>query len=505
MAEENAPAPSVGGRQPLWPLALLVSLGAVLRLSYAVWAQGMFHPDEIYQSLEPAHGVLYGTGIRSWEFLVGARPWTTPGVCLLLLGGLRILGITAPETTLLVTRLFAAAVAATWPWFCYRVAKALRSHQAGLVAAGASALWYFLILLAPRAFNHTFSVTFALWALARILESKTAPSSRPLLATGALLGLAFAFRYQEGLVLLGAVLFLIGDGRARQVPRVLIGAAVPALGVGLLDGLTWGLPFHSLFAYFQANVLEGAAGRFGVMPGWFYVWYVVAALGLGAAFLLLLPLAGRRALRLVLTVAGTTLVAHSLTDNKQLRFVLPAMLVLMAAMACGVDAILRRIPDRFRGAALAGTLGLWALASAHTAHRLTFEDLGIFRGQPEAAASPWDFRRDLNRALARLGRREDLCGLVIYPFGEAAGQARQATTGGYTTLHRAVPMTMGPLTREAAAFTNYALACPDTRGRLVELPGFVPVGVVGTCQVSRRQDLRCDGVAAQAFMRERRW
>lgn len=503
MSESHASAPSQG-RQALWPLALLLSLGAVLRLAYAAWAQGMFHPDEIYQSLEPAHGVIYGTGIRTWEFLVGARPWTTPGVYVLLLGGLKALGISKPEHYLLVSRLCNAVVAATWPWFCYRMARALRSHQAGLLAAGMSAVWYFLILLAPRALNHSFSVTLVLWALVRVLEN-VAPSRRSVLGTGALLGLAFAFRTQEGLILLGVMLFLISDGRAKQVPMLLAGAVLPVLGVGLLDGITWGVPFHSLFAYFQANVLEGAAARFGAMPGWFYAWYVVAGFGLGAAFLLLLPWAGRRGLRLLLTVAGTVLVAHSLTDNKQLRFVLPALLVLMVAMACGIEGILRRLQQRHRGVALAGVLGLCTLASAHSAYGLRFEDLGIFGGQPEAAASPWDFRRDLNRALARLGRREDLCGLVIYPFGGAAGPARQVTTGGYTTFHRAVPLSMGPLTPETAAFTNYAVACPDTRGGLSELPGFTPFAVVGKCQVSRRQDLRCDESAARTFMRERRW
>lgn len=505
MTSESQASASSEERQALWPLALLLGLGAVLRLSYAALAQGMFHPDEIYQSLEPAHGVIYGTGVRAWEFVIGARPWTTPGVYVLLLGGLEALGITKPEHYLLVSRLLNAAIAASWPWFCYRMAKGLRSHRAGLLAAGLTASWYFLILLAPRALNHTFSVTFVLWALARIIEDHAAFSRRANLATGALLGLGFAFRYQEGLILLGVVLFLLIQRRGRSLPMLLAGAAIPALAVGLLDGATWGEPFHSLFAYLRANVLEGAAARFGSMPGWFYAWYVVAAFGVGAVFMVAIPWAGRQSLVLVLTVAGTALLAHSLTDNKQLRFVLPAILVLMVAMACAIDAVQRRFPEWRRGLGLWATLGLWAVASAHTASGLTFADLGIFAGQPEAAASPWDFRRDLNRALARLGRRDDLCGLVVYPFGGAAGPAHQATTGGYATFHRAVPMTMGPLTPESAAFTNYAVACPDTRGRLMALPGFSPIGVVGRCQVSRRQDLGCDGSAAQAFMRDRRW
>ncbi len=485
-----------------WWLTLVLLVGALVRIGYAVVAAGMFHPDEIHQSLEPAHGVVFGVGLRSWELVSGARPWTTPGVYVLLLGALKLLGLTTPERYLLMIRLFDALIACTWPWLCFRMARALRSPRAGLIAASLTAAWYFLVLLAPRALNHTFSVTFALWALARVLERRD--GRRALLLTGGLFGLAFAFRYQDGLVALGAGLFLLSERRARELPLLLAGAALPTLGVGLLDAVTWGAAFHSLFEYLRANLVEGAAGRFGAMPAWFYAWHVPAALGWGALWLLLLPLVDRRTARLLLTVAGTVLLAHSLTANKQLRFVLPALLVLLCALGCAADALLLRLA---RGRRLLGIalLASWVLASIHGARGLSFARLGIFAGQPEAVESPWFFRRDLNRALVKLGRREDLCGLVVYPYGGAAGAARLATTGGYTHLHRAVPLSMGPLTAETAPFTSHALLCPDAQGRRLDLPGFAPLGRVGTCVVARRPGFHCDAALAAHQLQPARW
>jgi hypothetical protein len=417
-----------------------------------------------------------------------------------LLGALKAVGLTTPDRYLLIARLFDALIACTWPWLCFRAGRALRSPRAGLIAATLAATWYFFVLLAPRALNHTFSITFALWALARMLENRD--SRRALFATGTLFGLAFAFRYQDGLVGLGAVLFLLSERRGREAPLLLAGALVPALGVGLLDALTWGVPFHSLFAYLQANVIEGAAGRFGAMPAWFYVWHLPAALGWGALWLLLLPFVGRRAGRLFLTVGIVVLLAHSLTANKQLRFILPTLLVLMCALGCAADAIIERINKHWVGAAL---LAVWILGSAQAARGVTFARLGIFEGQPESVESPWFFRSDLNRALIKLGRREDVCGLVVYPYGGAAGPARIVTTGGYTHLHRPVPLTMGPLTDEAAPFTSHALFCPDSQGRLMTLPGFTPLGRVGSCVVAQRSDFHCSHEAATQKLHSARW
>ena len=36
---------------------------------------GIYWPDEIHQSLEPAHRLVFGYGLIAWEFSDGARNW----------------------------------------------------------------------------------------------------------------------------------------------------------------------------------------------------------------------------------------------------------------------------------------------------------------------------------------------------------------------------------------------------------------------------------------------
>jgi phosphatidylinositol glycan class B len=489
-------------------LAVALAVGTIVRLAYAVDAAGIFHPDEIFQSLEPAHGVVFGVGFRTWEFVAGARPWTTAGVYVLLLGVLKALGLTTSAGYLLVVRLFDALIASTWPWLCFRIGRALRSPRAGVLAATFAATWYLLVLLAPRALNHTFSVSFGLWAIARLLERKPEGPRWATYLDGLLFGLAAAFRYQDALVALGAAIFLASERRSRALPLLFAGGATVLLAVGLLDWLTWGAPFHSLLAYVDANLVQNAASRFGAMPVWFYGWYIPATFGLGTLAFLLLPMAGRRALRLLLAIGVLMLVAHSLTDNKQVRFVLPALLLLLCALGCAADALIDRVASHGpRAATIATTLlvTFWITASAGRATDLTFATLGMFAGQPEAQASPWSFRRDLDRALERLGREVNLCGLVIYPYGGAAGSARLVTTGGYTHLNRAVPMTMGPLAPQARSFTSHALLCEDADGRRLSLPGFVDIARIGTCTVARNLESRCDADAAARQLVAVRW
>jgi hypothetical protein len=496
-------------RRHAWLLGAILLLGAALRLGYAWGADGTFHPDDIHQSLEPAHGVVYGTGLRFWEFEAGARPWTVPGVFVLLLGLLKLIGVTTPEGYTLVARLFLALVTATWPWLCFRLGRALHSPRAGLAAAWLCATWYVLVLLAPRAFGHTFSITLALWACARVAESPPAPADagrRRHLVTGLLLGLAFAFRYQEGLAAAGLALLLAATRRPRAAVWLVVGAAAPALGVGLLDWATWGLPFHSLFAYFHTNVGQDVASVFGRMPWHFYLVRLAVLLGPAAALLLFLPLARRPALLLAAAVAGLVLVAHSVIGHKEVRFVLVAVLLLFTAAACGVAEALARLelvlaPRAARPApvtALAVALvAAWAGASAARASTVTFADFGLYAGLPEERASPWSFRRDCNRALARVGRRPDLCAVAVFPFGDAAGGHRIGSTGGYTYLHRGVPLVVGRPPPIAYPLVNYVVACPGADQPARRFGDLEAAEQVGGCSVYRRPGAAaCDSAAA---------
>jgi GPI mannosyltransferase 3 len=67
-------------------LAVFLRLQPILIEPSAVW------PDEIFQASEPAHRLVFGSGLVPWEFQLGVRSWLLPGVIAGLMELSRIAG-----------------------------------------------------------------------------------------------------------------------------------------------------------------------------------------------------------------------------------------------------------------------------------------------------------------------------------------------------------------------------------------------------------------------------
>jgi hypothetical protein len=67
-------------------LAILLRLRPILVEPSAVW------PDEIFQTSEPAHRLVFGSGLVAWEFQLGVRSWLLPGIIAGLMELSRIIG-----------------------------------------------------------------------------------------------------------------------------------------------------------------------------------------------------------------------------------------------------------------------------------------------------------------------------------------------------------------------------------------------------------------------------
>src|SRR5258708_6184015 len=70
----------VAQRRKHTALAAILAIGFALRLIGALALPNIAHPDEIFQVIEPAHRLVFGSGIVSWEYIVGIRSWAFPGL-----------------------------------------------------------------------------------------------------------------------------------------------------------------------------------------------------------------------------------------------------------------------------------------------------------------------------------------------------------------------------------------------------------------------------------------
>lgn len=327
--------PSARPKTP-WAEVALAALPAAL---HAVILLGRLHPDEVFQSLEIALHRAYGFGVVPWEWQVppnpsaAAQPWGIRNHAVpLLLAALFRAGDAVGISSVMGRRVLAelpqlllhtAMLGAVWRLCERRVGPSLARACLWLVASYGPLVWF-----GGRTMSESFSTAFLVWGLERLDVSEKKPSVWAW--GGALLGFAQVTRYGSAAVIAPAMLWLLFSRRFATFGFAAAGGAVVALGLGLLDKLTWGEWFHSLIHYLRFNVVSGAAAaQFGAQPWWAYFPRLLVApfavVGLVVGF--------RRCVWLFVAPAVAYFMAVSATAHKEDRFLYPVLILLTVAGA----------------------------------------------------------------------------------------------------------------------------------------------------------------------------
>jgi hypothetical protein len=408
-------------------LAAIFCISFGLRLGAAVLLPNIHHPDEIFQSLEQAHRVVFGYGIVPWEFRDGARSWLLPG---LLAAPMWLGDRLAPQTHayLYFPLVLIAALSASTVVLAYCWGRTFGRTHAWL-AVVVLATWFELIYFGAKAFGEVVASCFLFaGAFACSVRGEKQPGIRAFIA-GVCLGFAFDFRFHLApAIALAALWHCRGDFRDRWLPLI-AGAAVPLAVLGLTDWITWSVPFGSVITNFKVNILDARSHSFGVSPAYWYWNEFTVFWGWASALLGLLALWGVRRDPLPLLLAIVIVLAHSVVEHKEYRFIYPALPLLLFSASQGSAEICAWFMSRrpraglgiaaFAGLAWLATSG--ALAGSHAMRPLWSRALGGVE-------------------LMSRARTEASCGVAIY-------KVSWAWTGGYTWLH--APLPIHQLTRAA--------------------------------------------------------
>lgn len=428
-----------------------------LRLVPILALPGINHPDEIFQSLEPAHRLVFGYGFAS---LNPWHSWILPGSLAALIEIARLFGdgaeVYVPFVQTVLAALSASAVVCTYFWSerCF-------GRWCGLAAASPLALWPDAIYFDGRSLSEPVAATMFVLALYLAVPGYQVTSRRRLAVSGALFVLAAILRIQLAPAIGAAALWVVlGAPRGRFLP--IAGGAVAALVLNaVLETLTAGYPFAPEWGYVVGNLYFGVASAFGTAPWDAYLRFLADYWSVSGFLLLALALVGAWRFPLPFTTAIIILAAHSLVPHKEYRFIYPGIVLLLMTAGFGlaqlVDWVIA-LQATSDGARLARPFGV-AAAVAATA-LLSF---GV-------AMSPyseglWRKGRDMERASIYIEHLSNVCGV-----GTAG--IFWWDTHGYTFLHRDVPLYWPMNDREFARdFTGFnTLIAP------AEMPGVAAYG-----------------------------
>jgi phosphatidylinositol glycan class B len=425
-------------RKTVLTLLPIFALGFALRVGLAVHSPSIFYPDEIFQTLEPAHKLVYGYGVVTWEWRDANRSWVFPGF---LAGVMRATSWMGRGSSgyLLGIEIVLSLLSLATVWFGYAWAKRVSGAPAGIVAALGCSFYFGLVYFAPKAFSEVVAAHVMLPGLYIGAYGDQMSQRKRLFLAGLFCGLAACLRIQLLPALLFAVAYFCYPKWRERIGPAAAGFIVPVLLFGLVDWATWSYPWESFVRYVFLNVQskEAMGAAFGASP-WY--WYGPAFLVLiGPAVLFLVY--GIRRSPFLAVFCGIVLVSHSLIPHKGIRYIYPILAPAVILVAIGAVEFLQK-KDQPRTN--------WVIVPAAAC-------LLISSGFLAVLGADWYKPNWGTEALDRLGDRSDLCGVGMYAVP-------REYSGGYTHLHRNVPFIpiddAVSLIREAPTFN--ALIAPQT-------------------------------------------
>lgn len=438
-----------GGRVDL---AFLVAVAFALRM--AVWWRlpNIDWADEVFQITEPAHRLVFGTGFVAWEWLAGIRSWLLPGLFAGLMEISHVLGLRDPALINLPGAVTMAALGCL-PVVCgHGWGRNLYGRAGGAIAGTAAAVWSDMVYMSPHSLSEVIAGDLLILGLYLGCPAAAAPPGRRrLFGSGLVLGVTFACRFHLSPALLVAAIGICGT-RGRSWAPLAAGAAIPVAGLGLLDWITLGLPFQSIWLNYWYNVGKGISHDYGVYPWWYLLGLLAviwAPMLPGIAITLYF---GARRFPLPLLVAVAVLVTHSVFAHKEYRFVYPAIPLLIVLGGIGTADLLaragRRLPLLARpGVAAVVGIALWSAMSAQIATRpfmypLWTHTAGFFAAFRDVDGIPQACGVGTNHAVASPGNTWLRPDIPLYQLSlrhmTPAGFARYAPAFNVMTLNVAM-------------------------------------------------------------------
>ncbi len=343
----------------------LLLLTLVFHLITSVYSVGFHHLDEHYQILEFANFKL-GNNQPSdlpWEFEAKLRPAVQPAIAFTVIKASQSIGITDPFTQAIILRILSSILSLlSVVLLVYLFKDEIKSEKLLKWFLYLSFFLWFAVYAQVRFSSEGWSGTFFFIGFALLHYLKTKEKSQlNFLFIGFILGFAFIFRYQVGLLIFGLLLWLlfIDKMKFKKILLICFGITAAILIGVLIDKWFYGSWTFSAWNYFQYNIIKGKVSDFGVHPWYFYFteifWKAVPPFSL---FLIFLPLFWFivKPKNVFTWMLVPFLLVHFLIGHKELRFLFPLINIIPLFIVLGIQELEK---DKYKKIGLILQGGKW--------------------------------------------------------------------------------------------------------------------------------------------------
>lgn len=326
------------------PLVSILIIALLIRLIAVVFSKGFGMHDDHFIVIESAASWVDGYDYNNWlpknsiNGKPGGHSFFYPGLHYLFFSLLKSIGIVYPQTQMFFVRLLHALFSLLIVFYGFKIAyfytNLNRAKQVGLVLA----LFWAMPFLSVRNLVEIACIPFMFigyWLLIK-------PNSKILLNTllaGILFGLSISIRFQCYLIVGGIGLVFLFQKQWLKTFMFGLGSVILfALVQGGIDYAIWGYPFAEFIEYINHNLVH----KFDYIVGEWYNYLLLIIGILIPPFSIVIFWSYLKTWRKYLILFFPTLIFlifHSYFPNKQERFILPIVPLLLLQGIIGLETI----------------------------------------------------------------------------------------------------------------------------------------------------------------------
>ena len=334
------------------PLEVILLVGLIVRLFSVYFSKGFGWIDDQFLIMEIAQSWVDGTDYYNW--LPSSPENQGPvkfsffytGIIYYLLSFLELIGINGPQTKMYVIRLIHALWSLLVIKFGYQITLVLSNKNNAKTVGWIFALLWLFPFLSVRTLVEFVSVPLVLWALLLVIDKSRNNKLIYWLFAGLLLGIAFNIRLQTALLTAGMGLVFLFEKKFKETIVFSIGVLTAiALIQGIVDYYFWGYPFAQLIEYVTYNM--HSAGNYTVGPWYIYIVFILSVLVPPFSILLIAGFFSNwKKIAIIFVPVLLFLIFHSYYPNKQERFVLTILPLIIISGVIGYNAILEKVNSK---------------------------------------------------------------------------------------------------------------------------------------------------------------